>query len=210
MNKINTILFDLGGVLIDWNPRYLYRKVWPEDDKKIEYFLENICNGEWNIKMDAGKPMDEAIAECQLLHSEDWHEYIDMWRHRWQEMLGDEITATADLLRAFHKEQNFRLLALTNWSAETFPYALKRYHFLRDCFEDIVVSGEIFMAKPDRDIFEYTINHFKLDPKRTLFIDDSAANVATAKEVGLNAIRYLNPEQLKKDLTEYGVLPKNS
>ena len=206
-NKIDTILFDLGGVLIDWNPRYLYRKVWPEDDQKVEYFLENICHGDWNVQMDSGKPMDEAIAECQTLHSEEWHEFIDMWRDRWEEMLGDEITTTADLLRKFHEEKNFRLLALTNWSAETFPYAQKRFMFLRDCFEGVVVSGDIFMAKPDREIFEYTIKHFNLNPETTLFIDDSAANVATAKEVGLSAIRYQNPEQLRKDLAAYGVLP---
>ena len=200
---IEAIIFDLGGVLVDWNPRYLYAPIFREDSAAMEAFLARVCPPEWNVEMDAGKPFAVAVAERQQLHPEH-AELIALWKDGWDKMLREAIPETVELLERL-RLRGHRLLALTNWSAETFPIARGRYDFL-EWFEDIVVSGEVRLAKPDPQIFRLAIERNRLRADRTLFIDDSLRNVEAAREVGLHAVQFLGAEGLRSDLERLHLL----
>lgn len=202
MNEaITAVVFDLGGVLIDWNPRYVYRELF-DDEEEMEWFLTNICTSEWNAKQDAGRTFDEATAILLEKHPE--HEVlIRAYYDRWEDMLAGPIPDSVEILREV-RDSPYRLYGLTNWSAESFPVARERYDFL-NWFEGIVVSGEICMIKPDPEIFEHLTDRFSLKPAATVFIDDVEANVEAARAVGYRAIRFQNPEQLRSDLKSTGV-----
>ena len=199
----DAIVFDLGGVLVDWNPRYLYRPLFGGDDAAMEDFLARVCPGDWNHQMDAGRPFADAVAERQRLFPEH-AQHIALWHTGWPQMLRGEISETVELLAAL-RERGHRLLALTNWSAETFPIARRRFAFL-DWFEDIVVSGEVKVAKPDSRIFELTIQRGGLDPARTLYIDDLERNVEAARAVGFRTHRFDSPAGLRLELQRHGLL----
>ena len=196
------ILFDLGGVLIDWNPRYVYRDLFP-DAAAMERFLAEVCDAEWNGSIDAGKPFAVAIRERQLQRPE-YAELIGYWQSRWNTMLGDAIPGTVAVLQDL-KDRGLKLYSLTNWSAETFPVAREKFAFL-SWFLRIVVSGEVGLAKPDPAIFTLALAQCGLVPEATLFIDDGPLNVAAARRLGLDAILFLNPDQLRVELASRGVL----
>jgi 2-haloacid dehalogenase len=200
---MNAVLFDLGGVLIDWNPRYLYAPLFGEDRAGMEDFLTRVCAPDWNHAMDAGKPFAEAVAERQQLFPEHAH-FIALWKTGWEQMLREPIHETVDVLAAL-RERGDRLVALTNWSAETFPVALARFAFLQ-WFEDIVVSGEVGLAKPDPRIFHLAVERNRLDPSRTLFVDDSHVNVEAARATGLHAVHFRGAEALRDELVRLGLL----
>jgi 2-haloacid dehalogenase len=199
----DTALFDLGAVLIDWNPRYLYRPLFNGDEKAMEHFLTEIVPGRWNHDIDAGKTFAEAIAEGVSNHPEH-ADMITLWRDSWEKMLRDEIAGSVEILGEL-REKGHRLHALTNWSAETFPIARRRFEFLK-WFEHIVVSGEVGLAKPDPRIFALTIQRCRLDPTRTVFIDDSLRNVEAGRNAGMHALHYRDPDQLRADLNRLGML----
>ncbi len=201
--QIDTILFDLGGVLIDWNPRYLYRPLFNGDDAAMEAFLASVCPPEWNLEMDTGRPFAEAVAERQRLFPEH-AERIALWHSGWPQMLRDAIHESVALVDAL-RQRGHRLLALTNWSAETFPVARRRFAFL-DWFEDIVVSGEVKLAKPDPRIFELTIRRGRLDPERTLYIDDLDRNLDAARAAGFRTHHFSSPADLRIELEQHGLL----
>ncbi|QXM24557.1 HAD family phosphatase [Elioraea tepida] len=198
---IDAVIFDLGGVLIDWNPRHLYRKLF-DDEAEMERFLAEVCAPAWNLEQDRGRPWAEAIAELSARHP-DMAELIAAYRGRWHEMLAGSIAETVALLERLHAA-GVPLYALTNWSAETFPIAEERFPFL-GLFRGIVVSGRIGLVKPEAAIYAHTISRFGLTPSRTLFIDDSARNVAGAAEAGLVAVHYTGPEALARDLAAFGL-----
>ena len=200
--KIQTIIFDLGGVLIDWNPEYVYLKEFNGDRIKMKWFFENICTSSWNEQQDGGKLMKEATKERVKLFPE-YKKLIEMFYGRWEEMLKDEISGTVKIIQDL-KKNNYRLIALTNWSAETFPIAIKKYKFL-ELFEGIVVSGEIKMLKPFKEIYDYTIEKYNLDPKKCVFIDDRLDNVEGAIICGINGIQFESPEKLINKLKELKV-----
>jgi len=200
---VDTVLFDLGGVLIDWNPRYVYREHFGRDVAAMEDFLARVVPMTWNHEMDAGKPFDEAVRERQALFPEHAGR-IALWRDRWPDMLGGPIEPTVGLLREL-RGAGRRLIALTNWSAETFPVARARYGFL-DWFEAIFVSGEERLAKPDPGFFELAVARAALVPSRTLFIDDNVANIATAAAMGFHTHRFVEPEGLRSALVERRLL----
>jgi 2-haloacid dehalogenase len=199
---INTIIFDLGGVLIDWNPRYLYRKIL-KDEEEITWFLENICTSEWNDQQDAGRSFDEAVRELISKHPE-WEEAITAWGSRWQETIQGPISETVDILRQIRDSKKFRLYALTNWSAETFPWALDTFEFLH-WFEGIVVSGVEKTRKPFPEFYHILFDRYKIDPAKAIFIDDNVKNIKGAQTVSLPAIHFKDPTQLRKELTQFGV-----
>ncbi len=196
--KIDTIIFDLGGVLIDWNPRHLYNKIF-EEEKEMEGFLENVCNSDWNVQQDAGRTFEEAIEQLAPIHPH-YKDEITAFYKRWSEMLGGPITETVQLLEELKTENKCRLLALTNWSHQTFPIAMDRYQFL-ELFEGILVSGEERMKKPDLEIYQLLIKRYALVPSNAVFIDDSVPNVQAAKEAGLQAIHFKDADQLWKKLS---------
>lgn len=200
--NINTIIFDLGGVLIDWNPEYVFREVIPDADRR-RYFFENICTHEWNVEQDAGRPLAEAT-ELLVGQFPDWEAEIRAYYGRWEEMLGGPVHETVDLLRELRERGEHRLLALTNWSAETFPVALERYDFLH-WFEGIVVSGAEKTRKPFADIYEILIDRYEVNPEEAVFIDDSLTNVEGAEAVGINGIHFQGTAQLRETLGEWGV-----
>jgi 2-haloacid dehalogenase len=203
MTKVDTIVFDLGGVLIDWNPRYLYRKIF-KTEEEITWFMENICTSEWNDQQDAGRSFEVATAELLAVYPE--HEVpIRAWYDRWQESIGGAIKGTVEILDEIRQQKKYKLYALTNWSAETFPWALDNFKFLH-WFEGIVVSGREKTRKPFADIYDILIKRHVIEPKSALFIDDNIKNIHGAQAAGLQTIRFESPGQLRQELVKMGVL----
>ena len=197
-----TVVFDLGGVLVDWDPRYLYRRLFDDPDE-MESFLAEVTTLEWNAHQDAGRPWAEAIELLVAEHPER-RELIEAFHRRWPEMLAGEIEGTVDVLAEL-RTAGVRLVALSNWSAEMFPVARARFDFL-DWFEGIVISGDVGVNKPDRRIFEHLVERFRLDPAATLFIDDSPANVRAATALGFRTIRFTDATALRLELVRVGLL----
>jgi 2-haloacid dehalogenase len=202
-NKIDTIIFDLGAVLIDWNPKHLYRKIF-KTEEEIDWFLKNVCTSEWNDKQDAGRDFDEATQE--LLEKFPEHKLaIEAWYGRWQETISGSIDGTVVILDEIKKSGKYRLYALTNWSAQTFPWALDNFEFLH-WFEGIVVSGVEKTRKPHPEFYHILFDRHKVNPATALFIDDNLANISGGNAVGLNTIHFQSPEQLRRELIESGIL----
>jgi 2-haloacid dehalogenase len=204
MNKYKNVIFDLGGVLINWDPRYLYKDVF-NDDTKMEHFLTHICNSEWNERFDLGYPMATAVKELCAKHPEH-SQFIKLYGERWQETLGDPIHGTVAILREL-KIKQINVYALTNWSDETFPYAKQKYSFLNE-FLDIVVSGEEKMIKPDQKIYELLLKRNNLNAHESVFVDDRLVNIQGAENLGIKGIHFSAPEKLRTELKELGFVMK--
>ena len=196
MIKINSVVFDLGNVLIDWDPRYLYRKLF-QTDEEVEWFLENICDHDWNLKHDSGQPFSKGILEKSKKFPE-YSELIHAWYQRWEEMLGGSIDESVQVLSDL-KEKGVLLYILSNWSAETYPMAEERYDFL-SWFDGKIISGEVGIVKPDPEIYKLLIYNYNLNPQHTIFIDDKEENIKAAKLLGIHGIHFQNASKLRKDL----------
>ena len=199
MTAINTVIFDLGGVLIDWNPRYLYRQIF-EKESEMEWFLENVCTMAWNEEQDAGRTWLEATA-MKVLEFPSYAEPIKAYHSRWKEMLNGPIEESVKLLKSLKKRDDLRLYALTNWSAETFHIARQEYDFLQ-LFEGIVVSGEEKTRKPFPEIYQILMSRYDVHPAQALFIDDNAHNVQTGTSLGIDSIHFQSSRQLAKELQQ--------
>jgi 2-haloacid dehalogenase len=204
VKKIDTIIFDLGGVLIDWNPEYVFLDVFNRDRKKMQWFFDHICTSDWNENQDAGYPMAQATEDKVALFPE-YEKEIRMFYGRWVEMLGDSITGTVDILKKFIDSEDYKVIALTNWSAETFPIALERFEFLH-WFEGIIVSGEEKTRKPFNDIYNLTLERFNIKAENAIFIDDNLRNIEAANNLGLNGIQFESPEQLIINLKTFNIV----
>lgn len=198
MREIKNIIFDLGGVLIDWNPEYVYLEVFEGDRKKMQWFFDEICTMDWNENQDAGYPLQKATEERVKMFPK-YEELIRMYYGRWEEMLGNSIKGTVDILNHLLRNPNYRVVALTNWSAETFPVALERFEFLHR-FEGIVVSGTENTRKPFAEIYQLTLDRFDFMAEESLFIDDNLRNIEAAANLGIHTIHFKNPEDLKLNL----------
>ena len=199
---MKTIIFDLGGVLVDWNPEYVYLNEFDGDRKKMNWFFDNICTSDWNEEQDGGKLIKIATKERIKLFPE--HEkLIKMYYGRWEEMLKGEIIESVNILKKL-KSKNYKLIALTNWSFETFPVAIRRFDFLK-LFDGIVVSGKIKMLKPFKNIYNYTINKYKLSPSECVFIDDRVSNVQGAINCGIKGIYFQSSKQLIRELKKLNI-----
>jgi 2-haloacid dehalogenase len=201
MTDIKSIVFDIGGVLIDWNPRHLYRKVF-DSEEEMEWFLSNICTYEWNVRQDGGRPFSVATAELTAQYPE-YSDKIAMYYGRWEEMLGGEVKDTVELLHEL-KTAGMPLYALTNWSHEAFPVAYSRYAFLKE-FDGIVVSGEEKLLKPDHAIYRLLIKRYGINPAESVYIDDNRDNALAAGELGFHAIHYTSAGQLRNELRLLGL-----
>ena len=206
MKNIDTIIFDLGGVLIDWNPEYVYLDVFKGDRIKMQWFFDNICTNGWNENQDAGYPMAKATEERVALFPEH-EEHIRMFYGRWDDMLGDSIKGTVTILDKLVKSPNYKVVALTNWSHETFPIALNRFDFLHR-FEGIVVSGEEQTRKPFPDIYKITLKRYNIIAENSIFIDDNLRNVNAANALGINGVHFKNASLLIEQLKHYNIFIK--
>lgn len=201
--NIDTIVFDLGAVLIDWHPDHLYRNIIA-DEKERRWFFENICTSDWNEEQDAGRPL--AVATEELVQKFPAHEnYIRAYYGRWTEMLNGPIEGTVEVFRELRDKGKYKFYALTNWSAETFPIALERFDFLH-WFDGVLVSGEEKMRKPTHEFYEKLFNKFGFQPTHAVFIDDNKRNLVPAKELGMYPIHFTNPEDLRAELVKINVL----
>ena len=198
---IKNVIFDLGGVLIDWNPYKVYKDVFNNDSEKMIHFYTKICTQDWNENQDAGYPMAKATEERVALFPE-YEKEIRMFYGRWDDMLGDQIQGTVDILKELSDDPNYKVVALTNWSHETFPKAIAKFSFLQ-WFEGILVSGEEKTRKPFPEIYELTLSKFNLKAGESLFIDDNLRNIEAAKKFGIHSIHFQSPEQLNKELGAY-------
>jgi len=200
---IKTIIFDLGGVLADWSPSYLYESIIP-DEKERQFFFDHVCTKAWNEEQDAGRP----IAEGNEILIKEYPKYKDQilaFYGRWEEMLIGSIDGTVQILEELKTNNKHRILALTNWSSETFPIARKRFEWL-NLFEGILISGVEKLKKPDHQFYQLMLDKYQIDPETALFIDDSQRNVDASNDFGLPAIHFESPEKLRDDLTRLGVL----
>lgn len=197
------VIFDFGNVLVEWNPRHLYRRLFPGDPDAMERFLAEVCTPAWNEQQDAGRPWAEAIAELVARHPAQ-ADLIRAYRERWDETLVGPIDGSVAILGEL-RDAGHRLLGLTNWSHETFPIARARYRFF-DWFHGIVVSGEERLIKPDPRLFVRLLERYGVDPARAVFIDDSLANVEAAAALGLHAIQFRSPAALRVELVALELL----
>jgi 2-haloacid dehalogenase len=201
---MTALIFDVGGVLIDWNPRHLYRKLFDGDsDGAMERFLAEVCTPEWNLRQDVGRPFAEAVAELTGRFP-DHADLIAAYDARWEEMVPGAHDETIEIVREL-KARGTPLYCLTNFSTEKFPLMRRRFDVF-DLFDGIVVSAEIGMVKPDPAVYRYVVERFGLEAPSCLFVDDVEANVAAASSVGMQAVRYLSSRQLRHDLQMRGAL----
>lgn len=197
------VVFDLGGVLIDWNPRYLYRKLFAGDEQAMEHFLATVCTSEWNERQDAGRPFAQACAELYAKHPEQ-RALIEAWLPRFDEMLSGPIEGTVEILAEL-RARGTSLYALSNWSAETFPRALARFEFLK-WFRGIVMSGEVALIKPDPRIYQHLLETHGLSAEDAVFIDDTPRNIAAAAALGFHTIHFTDPAALRAELRALDLL----
>jgi 2-haloacid dehalogenase len=203
MADYSIAVFDLGGVLIDWDPRYLYRKLFDGNTEAMEEFLATVCTQSWNEEQDAGRPFADACTSLKLIHPHN-APLIDAWVQRYDEMLAGPISGTVDILAKLNS-QRVPLYALSNWSAETFPAALKRFEFLR-WFRGVMLSGDVKLLKPDPLIFKLFLETFTIEPAVTVYIDDREANVEAAVACGMRGIVFIDAATLRAELIGLGLL----
>jgi 2-haloacid dehalogenase len=200
---VNTVVFDLGGVLVDWNPRYLLRKVMPGREAEMEAILADVLNHEWNLARDTGDSWPDAIAELKVRYPR-WADIFDIYDQRWSETLAGSHEDTVAILREL-KDNQVPLLALSNWSAEKFHHAEERYEWLT-WFEGVVVSGRVGLVKPERPIFDYLLQTYGRRAEDVFFVDDHEPNVVAARSYGIRGHLFRDAATLRQELTEAGFL----
>ncbi|MDB5089540.1 MAG: 2-haloacid dehalogenase [Mucilaginibacter sp.] len=200
---INTIIFDLGAVLIDWNPHYMYRTIF-NDEEEMKNFLATVTTSHWNEEQDAGRSLAEGT-EILVKQFPEHEDNIRAFYTRWDEMLGDAFHDTVEIFKALKESGKYKIYALTNWSAETFPVALERFEFLH-WFDGIVVSGAEKMRKPAPEFYQVLLDRHEVKAEEALFIDDNYRNILAAEKLGIKSIHFTSAPELKKKLTELEVL----
>jgi 2-haloacid dehalogenase len=200
---IDTIIFDLGGVLLDWNPLYVYDDNYFDSQEKRDYFFSTICTGDWNEEQDAGRPISDATQEL-VLKFPDWEQPIRDFYGRWTEMLRGPIAETVEILRKLKQSGKYKLYALTNWQAELFQIALVRHAFLY-WFDGRLVSGVEKTRKPFPEFYNLLLTRYKIDAASAIFIDDNLRNVAAGEAVGIKSIHFQSPAQLAEALKDLNI-----
>jgi 2-haloacid dehalogenase len=201
---VTAVVFDIGGVLLDWDPRYLYRKLFAGDEPSMERFLSQVCTPEWHEPHDRGESTAESCARLAAVHPELAAE-IWAWMTRGEEMVAGAFEDTVAILTEL-AGAGTPCYALSNMEAETFPLRFERFAFF-GLFDGIVISGLERLAKPDREIFELLLDRFGLDAGTTLFIDDNIVNLAAASALGLATVHYRSSEGLRSSLRALDLLP---
>ncbi len=199
---IKNIIFDFGGVIMDWNPRYFFKDYF-NDDERMEYFLKNIAVDEWNAEQDRGRALAEGT-EIQIQKFPEWEKEIRAYYDNWTTMLKSDIPHNVDVLRKLEKSK-YELFGLTNWSAETFPYALENYDFFKIFKDKIVVSGTEKLIKPNPEIWNVLLKRYGIKADESVFIDDNAKNIEVAKSLGFLTVHITENTDLEKELKELGL-----
>lgn len=199
---IKNIIFDFGGVVMDWNPRYFFKDYF-NDDEKMEYFLKNITTDEWNIEQDRGRTLAEGTA-IQVANFPEWEKEIRAYYDNWTTMLISEIADNVAVLRKLEHSE-YELFGLTNWSAETFPYAVKNYDFFSIFKGKIVVSGTEKLIKPNPEIWHVLLNRYQIKAEESVFIDDNFKNIEVAKSLGFICIHIKEDTDLEKEFRDLGI-----
>jgi 2-haloacid dehalogenase len=197
-------VFDLGGVLIEWNPRHLYRRLFAGEEAAMERFLSTVCTPAWNERQDAGRSVAEAVEALMPEHA-DKRELIEAWFRHFEEMIPGPVPGTVEVLAEL-REGGVPLYAITNWSHETFVTQRPRFPFL-EWFRGIVVSGAEKVIKPDPRIFHILLERYAVDPATAVFIDDNESNARGATTVGMQGLHFRSAKQLREDLAACGLLP---
>ena len=200
--NIKNIIFDFGGVVMDWDPRYFFKDHF-KDDEKMEHFLKNIATDDWNAEQDRGRTLEEGT-EIQVAKHPEWEKEIRAYYDNWTTMLKSDIPHNVEVLRKL-EHSKYELFGLTNWSAETFLYALENYDFFKIFGGKIVVSGTEKLIKPDPAIWEVLLNRYQIKAEESVFIDDNAKNIEVAKSLGFICIHIKKDTDLEKELRELGV-----
>ena len=195
---INTIIFDLGAVLIDWNPRYMYKTMF-NDEAEMEKFLAEVTTSDWNEEQDAGRSLSDGT-EWLVNKNPQHEELIRAFYGRWEEMLGEAFHDTVEIFRRLKESGKYKIYALTNWSGETFPVAFERFDFLK-WFDGIVVSGTEKMRKPTPEFYHILLDRYHVKAEESLFIDDNYRNILAAEKIGINCIHFTSAEKLEKELS---------
>jgi 2-haloacid dehalogenase len=198
---IEAVAFDLGGVLIDWNARYLYRSLLP-NESAIDAFLAEVGFTTWNIALDAGRDWDEAVEWLATRHP-DRRQLIAAFRDRWEETIGGPIVPVVEIVDEL-RAAGLRTFALSNWSRRTYDIAAPRFPFL-ERFEAVVISGDVGLTKPDPGIYRELLRVGGLLPERTIFVDDTPGNVEAAERLGILGIVFTDPAALRRDLAAHGL-----
>ena len=201
--KINAAVFDLGGVLIDWNPRHLYRSLFT-DPAEMEEFLARVCTDDWHRQHDLGADIRQSCEQLAGQHGR-YRDMIMAWADRGEEMAAGQFDQTVNILRML-KTAGLRCYALSNMEREVFPVRSARFPFMK-WFDGQVISGFEGVAKPDSRIFEVLLARYDLDPEATVFVDDSKRNVEAARDLGFNVVHYTSADHLKRDLRALGLQP---
>jgi 2-haloacid dehalogenase len=201
---INTIIFDLGGVLIDWNPLYVFNDDYFDTTETRDYFFEKVCTSDWNENQDAGYPIAKATAD-KIAEFPEWESAIKDFYGRWEDMLGNAIQPTVDIFKQLKEKGALKFYALTNWSAETFPIALERFDFLY-WFDGRLVSGEEKTRKPFPDFYQLLLDKFSINPAQALFIDDNLRNIKAAEAFNITGHHFKSADELTLFLKQSGLL----
>ncbi|MCC6298556.1 MAG: HAD family phosphatase [Anaerolineales bacterium] len=200
--NIKTIIFDFGNVLLEWNPWYVYRRHFDNEDGMKAFFRE-VDFMAWNAQQDKGRTFKEGVAD----HAQKFPQYaylFQAYHDHWKDSIGDAITGTVDILKRL-KVKGYPLFGLSNWSAETFPFAREKYDFF-DLFDNIIISADVRLVKPEPEIFQLTLEKIGKPAHECVFIDDSLTNIEQAKKIGFVTIHFTSPEQLENKLTQMGIL----
>ncbi|WP_456379622.1 HAD family hydrolase [Lutibacter sp.] len=203
-NKINTIIFDLGGVLVDWKPEYVYRKVFNGNEEKVQWFLNTVCTSEWNIAQDAGRTIEEAV-NLKIIEFPQYEDLIRLFYSEWHHMFSGQIAENVELFKKLKTSGKYKIYALTNWSAEKWDEALKLFPFFKN-FDGVVVSGQEKTRKPYSKIYNIILNRYQINPKKAIFIDDNKENIVAAISLKINGIHYTSTSQLIKSLYFYNII----
>ncbi|WDF77906.1 HAD family phosphatase [Mucilaginibacter sp. KACC 22773] len=200
---INTIIFDLGAVLIDWNPHYVYKTIF-DDEQEMHDFLANVCTSDWNEEQDAGRSLQEGT-DLLVARFPEHEANIRAFYGRWIEMLGEPFHGTVEIFKQLKESSKYKIYALTNWSAETFPFAQARFDFL-NWFDGVVVSGTEKMRKPAPEFFQILLDRYNVNPAEAVFIDDNYRNVLASEKMGIKTIHFKSADELAEELRALGVL----
>lgn len=202
-STVKAIVFDYGNVLIDWNPRNVYKRFFPNDTEGMEQFLQEIRFMEWNAHQDKGRSFEEGVA----ILSEQFPQYAELIRayhENWSDSIGEVYEGTIEILKKL-KQAGYPLYGFSNWSAETFPLVRAKHDFF-DIFDDMVISGEVGFAKPEPEIYQILLDKIGRPAQECLFIDDSLPNIQQANKIGFATIHFQSPPQLENELKHLGLL----